>query len=29
MWDWLLPVAMLGVWFVLMRWALPGIGVST
>ncbi len=29
MWDWLLPVAMLAGWFVLMRWVLPGMGVST
>jgi hypothetical protein len=29
MWDWLLPVALLGAWFVLMRWVLPGLGVST
>ena len=29
MWDWLAPVAMLAAWFVLMRWVLPGMGVST
>ena len=29
MWDWLFPVAMLGAWFVLMRWVLPSMGVST
>lgn len=27
--DWLLPVAVLAVWFVLARWVLPRLGVPT
>ncbi len=27
--DALLPVAVLAVWFVLVRWVLPGLGVPT
>ncbi len=29
MWDMLVPAALLVAWFVLMRWVLPGMGVST
>jgi hypothetical protein len=27
--DWLMPVVVLAVWFVLARWVLPRMGVPT
>ena len=27
--DWLLPLGVLVLWFVLNRWVLPGMGVPT
>ena len=29
MYDWLLPLGVLALWFVLMRWVLPRMGVPT
>jgi hypothetical protein len=27
--EWLLPLGVLALWFVLNRWVLPGMGVPT
>ncbi len=29
MYDWLLPVAVIALWFVMARWVLPRMGVPT
>lgn len=29
MWEWLVPVALIVGWFVVVRWGLPALGVPT